>query len=138
MRTIVFKFCIYLQRVEVYCVKQKKKKKNKKQKKKKKKKKKKHEAKIYFAIFFFFPFPSFTPCQRFLRMPASVTQLDACTTGDQEFSGLTSTGSATFYRGDLVIKYFLQSFSPLHRFKNVSFHLLAKKMCTILVNRLED
>ena len=113
MRAIVFKLFFYLQRVEVYCVNNNNNNNNKK-----------HEAKIYFA---FFPFPSLTPCQRFLRMPASVTQLDARTTGDQEVSGLTFTGSATFFREDLVIKYFLRSFSPFHRFKNVSFHFLAKE-----------
>ena len=34
------------------------------------------------------------------------------TTGDQEVAGLTPAGSATFFRGDLIMKYFLGSFSP--------------------------
>ena len=33
-------------------------------------------------------------------------------TGDQEVVGSTPTGSATFFRGDLIRKYFLWSFSP--------------------------
>ena len=32
--------------------------------------------------------------------PASVAQLDACPTDDQEVAGLTPAGSATFFRGD--------------------------------------
>ena len=40
-----------------------------------------------------------------------ITQLDACTTGDQEVAGSTPTGLATFFHGNLIIKYFLQSFS---------------------------
>ena len=43
---------------------------------------------------------------------ASVAQLDAHPTGDQEVAGLTPSGSATFFRGDLIMKYFLWSFSP--------------------------
>ena len=38
-------------------------------------------------------------------------QLDARPTGDQEVAGSTPTGSATFFRGDLIMKYFLRSFS---------------------------
>ena len=43
---------------------------------------------------------------------ASVAQLDARPTGDQEVSGSTPAGSATFFLGDLIMKYFLRSFSP--------------------------
>ena len=43
-----------------------------------------------------------------------MAQLDARPTGDQEVAGLTHAGSATFFRGDLIMKYFLQSFSPFH------------------------
>ena len=39
---------------------------------------------------------------------------DACPTGDQEVEGSTAAESATFFRGDLIMKYFLQSFSPFH------------------------
>ena len=44
------------------------------------------------------------------KRPASVAQLDAHTTGDQEVVGLV--GSAVFFHGDLIMKYFLWSFSP--------------------------
>ena len=46
-------------------------------------------------------------------MPASVAQLDARLTGDQEVVSLTSDGSATFFCGDLIMTFFLQSFSLL-------------------------
>ena len=41
-----------------------------------------------------------------------MAQLDARPTGDQEVAGSTPAGSATFFRRDLIIKYFLRSFSP--------------------------
>ena len=42
------------------------------------------------------------------------SQLDVLSTGDQEVAGSTPTGLATFFYGDLIMKYFLQSFSPFH------------------------
>ena len=42
----------------------------------------------------------------------SVAQLDGHPTGDQEVAGSNPAGSATFFHGDLIMKYFLQSFSP--------------------------
>ena len=36
-----------------------------------------------------------------------MAQLNARPTGDQEVEGSTPTGSATFFRGDLIIKCFL-------------------------------
>ena len=36
----------------------------------------------------------------------------ACPTGDQEVAGSTPSGSASFSRRDLILKYFLWSFSP--------------------------
>ena len=48
------------------------------------------------------------------RLPALVAQLDACLTGDQEVAGSTPAGLATFFLGDLIMKYFRQSFSPFH------------------------
>ena len=36
--------------------------------------------------------------------PASVAQSDARPTGDQEVAGSTPAGSATFFRGDLIMK----------------------------------
>ena len=49
--------------------------------------------------------------------PAAVSQLDARPTGDQEVAGSTPTRSATFYRGELVMEYFLRSFSPFRWLK---------------------
>ena len=60
-------------------------------------------------------------------LPASVAQLDARLTGDQEVAGSTPAGSATFFRGDLIMKYFLQSFSPFRWFKKGSCQFLAKE-----------
>ena len=39
--------------------------------------------------------------------PTSVAQLDTRPTGDQEVAG-----SGNFFRGDMIIKYFLRLFSP--------------------------
>ena len=41
-----------------------------------------------------------------LLLPVSMTQLDALPTGNQEVAGSTPNGSATFFRGDLIMKYF--------------------------------
>ena len=43
-------------------------------------------------------------------VPSLVAQLDARPTEDQEVAGLTPAGSAKFFRGDLMVKYFLWSF----------------------------
>ena len=40
---------------------------------------------------------------------ASAAQLDARLTGDQEAVGWIPTGLATFFCGDLIMKYFLPS-----------------------------
>ena len=50
-----------------------------------------------------------------------------CRSGDQEIAGLTSTGSASFFHGDLIMKYFLRSFSPFSRFKKGSCKFLVKE-----------
>ena len=49
----------------------------------------------------------------YYKSPASVAQLDARPTDDQEVAGSTSAESATFFHGDLIMKYFLRSFSPI-------------------------
>ena len=41
-----------------------------------------------------------------------MVQLDARPTGDQEVASSTPIGSATFFRGHLIMKYFLRSFLP--------------------------
>ena len=66
-------------------------------------------------------------------MPALVAQLDARPTGDQEVAGSTPTGLATFFREDLIVNYFLRSFTPF-----CQLSVSGKRMCTILVNHLED
>ena len=63
------------------------------------------------------------------HVPASVAQLDAHLTGDQEVVGLIPAWSATFFHGDLIMKYFLPSFSPFRLFKKGSIQFLAKE-CT--------
>ena len=56
-----------------------------------------------------------------------MAQLDALPTGDQEVAGSTLTESATFFHGDLIMKYFLPSFSPFRCFKKGSCQFLAKE-----------
>ena len=62
--------------------------------------------------------PVIKPCvqceeKTIIAPPASVAQLDACPTCDQEFAGSTPAGSATFFsRVEMIMQYFLQSFSP--------------------------
>ena len=48
-------------------------------------------------------------------------------TGDQEDAGSTPAGSATFFGGDLIMKYFLRSFSPFYSFKKGSCLFLVKE-----------
>ena len=48
------------------------------------------------------------------RLLALLAQLSAHRTGDQEVAGSTPAGLATFFRADLIINYFLWSFSPFH------------------------
>ena len=56
-----------------------------------------------------------------------MAHLDARLTGDQEVAGSTPTGSVTFFRRDLIMKYFLWSFSPFRCFKKGSCPFLAKE-----------
>ena len=68
--------------------------------------------------------------------PASVSQLDARPTGDQEVVCWTrQVGNILLWR--LIMKYFLQSFSPFRCFKG-QLSISGERMCTILVNYLED
>ena len=48
----------------------------------------------------------------YCRLFAVLGGLDARQTGDQEVAGSTPAGSATFFCGDLIMKYFLRLFSP--------------------------
>ena len=56
-----------------------------------------------------------------------MAQLDAGPTGDQEAASSTTAWWATFFRGNLIMKVFLQSFSPFHRFKKGNSQFLAKE-----------
>ena len=68
--------------------------------------------------------------------PASVAQLDASPTGDLEVAGLTPAGSATFFRGDYEI--FSTVILSLPLIQEGQLSISGERMCTILVNRLED
>ena len=48
-------------------------------------------------------------------------------TDDQEIVGSTPAGLATSFHGDLIMKYFLQSFSPFRWFKKGSCQFLVKE-----------
>ena len=52
-------------------------------------------------------------------MPTLVAQLNACLTGGQEVAGSTPARLATFFHGDLIMKYFLRSFSPFRYSRRV-------------------
>ena len=56
-----------------------------------------------------------------------MAQLDVRPTGDREVAGSTPAGLATFFRGDLIMKYSLQSFSSFCGFKKGSCQFLAKE-----------
>ena len=59
--------------------------------------------------------------------------MDAHPTGDQEVAGSTPAGSAILFRGDLIMKYFLRSFS-LPPIQEGPLSVSNERMCTILVN----
>ena len=59
--------------------------------------------------------------------PASVAQLDARPTGDKEVVGSTSSEVGNILLWRLIMKYFLQSFSPFRLFKKGSCQFLPKE-----------
>ena len=61
-----------------------------------------------------------------LRM-ASVAQLDARPTGDQEVAGSNPAEVGNILSWRLIMKYFLRSFSPVRWFKKGSCQFLAKE-----------
>ena len=73
-----------------------------------------------------------------IDMPALVAQLDARSTGDQEIAGSIPAGYGNILSWRLIMKYYIRSFSPFHRFKKGSCQFLVKEGAQILVNRLED
>ena len=63
----------------------------------------------------------------FKFMPASVAQLDARPTGDQEVPGSTPAEVGNILSWRLIMKYFLRSFSPFCWFKKGSCQFLMKE-----------
>ena len=53
--------------------------------------------------------------------------LDARPTGDQDVAGSSPARSATFFRGDLIMKYFNWSFSAFRWLKKGSCQILAEE-----------
>ena len=69
---------------------------------------------------------------------ASLAQLDACPTEDQEVAGSTPAEVGNILLWRLLMKYFLRSFSPSHWFKKGSCQFLVKECAQYWFNRLED
>ena len=67
---------------------------------------------------------------------ASVAQLDARPTGDQVV-GSTPAEVSKILSWRVIMKYFLRSFSPFP-IQEGQLSVSKERMCTILVNRLED
>ena len=61
-----------------------------------------------------------------------MAQLDACPTCDQEVAGLTATGSASDH------EIFSAVILSLPLIQEGQLSVSGKRMCTILVNRLEN
>ena len=71
------------------------------------------------------------------KLSALVAQLDSHPTGDQEVVGSTPAGSATFFREELIMKYFLLSFFSFPLIQEGHLSVSGERMCTVLVNRFE-
>ena len=67
-------------------------------------------------------------------LPALVAELDAHPTGDPEVVDTTPARSATFFGGDLIMKYFLWSFSPYRLYKKGSCQFLVKDCAQYWLN----
>ena len=65
---------------------------------------------------------------------ASVAQLDARPIGDEEVVGSTPAVLATFFRGDLIMKYFLRPFSTFRWFKTGSCQFLVKELFILVLH----
>ena len=70
--------------------------------------------------------------------PASVAQLDARPTGDQEVAGSTPARSATFFRGNFDHELFSMVIPSLPLIQEGQLSVFGEIMFTILVDRLED
>ena len=68
-----------------------------------------------------------TKCMQSPSVPASVAQLDARLTGDQEVVGSAPSKVANILSWRLIMKYFLRSFFPVRWFKKGSCQFQAKE-----------
>ena len=68
-------------------------------------------------------------------VPASVAQLDACPTGDQEVVGLTPS---VFEQVEIDNEIFSTVILSLLLIQEGQLSVSGKRLCTILVNHLED
>ena len=73
-----------------------------------------------------------------VQMPALVAQLDARPTGGKEVAGSNPAEVGNILSWRLIMKYFLRSFCPFRWFKKGSCQFFGERMCTILVNHLEN
>ena len=73
-----------------------------------------------------------------LNMPTSVGQTAPRLTCDQVVAGLIPARSVNILLLRLIMKYFLQAFSPFHLFKRDSCQFLTKEYAQVLVNCIED
>ena len=71
--------------------------------------------------------------------PATIAELDAHPTGDQ-VAGAIHTGPGNILSRRLIMKHFLWSFSHFHHFTKGCklLSVSGDRMCTVLVNHLED
>ena len=72
-----------------------------------------------------------------MKKPASVAQLDARPTGDQEVAGSTPVGLATFFRGELSLNIFF-CYSLPSVVQEGQLLVSGEKICIILFNSIED
>ena len=72
-----------------------------------------------------------------IRKPASVAQLDARPTGDQEVAGSTPTEVGNILSWRLIMEFSTVILSLL-LIQEGQLSVSGGRMCTILVNRLED
>ena len=70
--------------------------------------------------------------------PASVAQLDVRPTGDQEVAGSTPAEVGNILLWRLIMKYFSTVILFLRLIQEGQLSVSGERMCTILVNRLED
>ena len=74
--------------------------------------------------------------QIFKGVPGSTFQSDARPTDDQEVAGLIPIGLGNILSWRLIMKYFLQAFSPFRCFKKGKCQFLANEYAQVLVNPL--